>query len=110
VRLGVPDGRPSPSLRRVGAALDATFLTFGSTGAGVSAVLDGRADAWVSRPTKDIRRWAGSIALARSNGLQASRHDGSELNLDPAADTTTTAILVCRPVLWERLVAAIGTP
>jgi 3'(2'), 5'-bisphosphate nucleotidase len=105
-RLVVSRSRPPEFAGRLAAAVGGTLLPMGSAGAKVMAVVRGAADAYPHAGGQYEWDSAAPVAVARAAGLHASRIDGSPLRYN-AADPYQPDLLVCRPELAERLLAAI---
>jgi 3'(2'), 5'-bisphosphate nucleotidase len=88
------------------AALDAELVPMGSAGWKVTAVVRGEADAYVH--AGGMYQWdsAAPVAVARAAGLTAVRLDGSPLVYN-GPDAWLPDLLVCRPELAGRLLAAV---
>jgi 3'(2'), 5'-bisphosphate nucleotidase len=105
-RIAVSRTRP-PAVAAVAAeALDAELVPLGSAGWKVTAVVRGEVDAYVH--AGGMYQWdsAAPVAVARAAGLTALRLDGSPLFYN-APDASLPDLLVCRPELTERLLAAV---
>ena len=78
----------------------------GSAGWKVTAVVRGEADAYVH--AGGMYQWdsAAPVAVARAAGLTTVRLDGSALVYN-APDAWLPDLLVCRPELADRLLAAV---
>ncbi|WNV75099.1 inositol monophosphatase family protein [Geodermatophilus sp. DSM 44513] len=110
-RIAVSRTRPPAVAAAVAGALDAELVPMGSAGWKVTAVVRGEADAYVH--AGGMYQWdsAAPVAVARAAGLTALRLDGSPLVYnDP--DPSLPDLLVCRPELTDRLLAAVraGSP
>ncbi len=78
----------------------------GFTGAKVAAVLLGEVDAYVHAGGQYEWDSAAPVAVARAAGLTAVRLDGSPLRYNEP-DPSLPDLLVCRPELADRLLAAV---
>jgi 3'(2'), 5'-bisphosphate nucleotidase len=78
----------------------------GSAGWKVTAVVRGEVDAYVH--AGGMYQWdsAAPVAVARAAGLTAVRLDGSPLRYNEP-DPSLPDLLVCRPELADRLLAAV---
>ena len=79
---------------------------WGSAGAKVMAVVDGRADAYLHSGGQYEWDNCAPVAIARAAGLHASRVDGSDLSYN-RADPLVPDLLVCRAELAGRLLGAV---
>ena len=97
---------PSAGSATAAAALDAELVPMGSAGWKVTAVVRGEADAYVH--AGGMYQWdsAAPVAVARAAGLTAVRLDGSPLVYN-GPDAWLPDLLVCRPELADRLLAAV---
>ena len=106
LRIAVSRSRPPAVATTAAAALDAELVPMGSAGWKVTAVVRGKADAYVH--AGGMYQWdsAAPVAVARAAGLTAVRLDGSPLVYnDP--DPSLPDLLVCRPELADRLLGAV---
>ena len=105
-RIAVSRSRPPEVAATVAAALDAELVPMGSAGWKVTAVVRGEADAYVH--AGGMYQWdsAAPVAVARAAGLTAVRLDGSALVYN-GPDAWLPDLLVCRPELAGRLLAAV---
>ena len=105
-RIAVSRSRPPAVATTAAAALDAELLPMGSAGWKVTAVVRGKADAYVH--AGGMYQWdsAAPVAVARAAGLTAVRLDGSPLVYN-GPDAWLPDLLVCRPELADRLLAAV---
>ncbi|MGR6966241.1 inositol monophosphatase family protein [Geodermatophilus sp. URMC 61] len=105
-RIAVSRTRPPEVAATAAAALDAELVPMGSAGWKVTAVVRGEADAYVH--AGGMYQWdsAAPVAVAQAAGLTAVRLDGSPLRYN-APDPSLPDLLVCRPHLAERLLAAV---
>jgi 3'(2'), 5'-bisphosphate nucleotidase len=106
-RIAVSRSRPPAVAATAAAALDAELVPMGSAGWKVTAVVRGEADAYVH--AGGMYQWdsAAPVAVARAAGLIAVRLDGSALVYN-GPDAWLPDLLVCRPELTDRLLAAVG--
>ena len=106
-RIAVSRSRPPEVAATAAAALDAELVPMGSAGWKVTAVVRGEADAYVH--AGGMYQWdsAAPVAVARAAGLTAVRLDGSALVYN-GPDAWLPDLLVCRPELTDRLLAAVG--
>ena len=105
-RIAVSRSRPPAVAATAAAALDAELVPMGSAGWKVTAVVRGEADAYVH--AGGMYQWdsAAPVAVARAAGLTAVRLDGSALVYN-GPDAWLPDLLVCRPELADRLLAAV---
>ena len=105
-RIAVSRSRPPAVATTAAAALDAELVPMGSAGWKVTAVVRGKADAYVH--AGGMYQWdsAAPVAVARAAGLTAVRLDGSPLTYN-GPDAWLPDLLVCRPELADRLLAAV---
>lgn len=104
-RLVVSRTRPSPAAEALRAALGAELVPMGSAGAKIAAVIRGEADVYAHSGGQFEWDSAAPVAVARSCGLHCSRLDGSPLVYNQPHPWLPD-ILVCRPELAERALAA----
>jgi len=106
LRLAVSRSRPPVEADRVAEQLDAVRVPLGSAGYKALAVARGEADAYVH--AGGMYQWdsAAPVAVARAAGLHTSRLDGSPLVYN-APDAWLPDLVVCRPELAERVLAAV---
>jgi 3'(2'), 5'-bisphosphate nucleotidase len=106
VRIAVSRSRPPTEADAVTAALDAVLVPLGSAGYKTVAVVRGEADAYVH--AGGMYQWdsAAPVAVARAAGLTTCRLDGSPLVYN-APDPSLPDLLVCRPELADRILAAV---
>lgn len=105
-RVVVSGSRPPGFADAVAAALDAELVPMGSAGAKAMAVVRGEADAYVHGGGQYEWDSAAPVAVARAKGLWCSRIDGSPLRYNQR-DTYLPDLIVCRPELTDRILAAI---
>ena len=105
-RIAVSRSRPPAVAATAAAALDAELVPMGSAGWKVTAVVRGEVDAYVH--AGGMYQWdsAAPVAVARAAGLTAVRLDGSPLRYNEP-DPSLPDLLVCRPELADRLLAAV---
>ncbi|ADB77208.1 inositol monophosphatase family protein [Geodermatophilus obscurus] len=105
-RIAVSRSRPPAVATTAAAALDAELVPMGSAGWKVTAVVRGKADAYVH--AGGMYQWdsAAPVAVAWAAGLTAVRLDGSPLVYN-GPDAWLPDLLVCRPELADRLLAAV---
>ncbi|MGY1680762.1 inositol monophosphatase family protein [Geodermatophilus sp. SYSU D01176] len=105
-RIAVSRSRPPAIAATAAAALGAELVPMGSAGWKVTAVVRGEADAYVH--AGGMYQWdsAAPVAVARAAGLTAVRLDGSPLVYN-GPDAWLPDLLVCRPELADRLLAAV---
>lgn len=104
-RLVVSRTRAPAAATRIQAALDATVIPMGSAGAKAMAVVRGDADIYAHAGGQYEWDSAAPVAVAQAAGLHASRLDGSPLAYN-RPDPWLPDLLICRPHLAERVVAA----
>ncbi len=105
-RVVVSGSRPPAFSEAVALALDAELVAVGSAGAKAMAVVRGEADAYVHAGGQYEWDSAAPVAVARAKGLWCSRIDGSPLEYNQR-DTYLPDLVVCRPELADRVLAAI---
>lgn len=106
LRVVVSRSRAPEIARRVGEALGATMIAMGSAGAKAMAVVDGRADIYLHDGGQYEWDNCAPAAVAMAAGLHASRIDGSPLVYN-CENPLLPDLLICRPELAERVLAAI---
>jgi 3'(2'), 5'-bisphosphate nucleotidase len=106
VRLVVSRTRPPAVTDRLRDALDAELVPMGSAGAKTMAIVLGRADVYAHAGGQYQWDSAAPVAVARAAGLHTSRLDGSPLVYNDA-DPYLPDLLVCRPELADRVMAAL---
>jgi 3'(2'), 5'-bisphosphate nucleotidase len=107
LRLVVSRSRPPAFVTRLAADLGAVEVPMGSAGAKATAVITGRADAYVHSGGQYEWDSAAPVAVARAAGLHASRIDGSPLRYNQP-DPRLPDLLICPVDLAPRLLSAIG--
>ncbi|MGY1691076.1 3'(2'),5'-bisphosphate nucleotidase CysQ [Geodermatophilus sp. SYSU D01105] len=105
-RIAVSRTRPPREADVAAAALGAEVVPMGSAGYKVTAVVRGEVDAYVH--AGGMYQWdsAAPVAVAHAAGLTAVRLDGSPLRYNEP-DPYLPDLLVCRPELADRLLAAV---
>jgi 3'(2'), 5'-bisphosphate nucleotidase len=106
-RIVVSRTRPPAEAELVRAALDGVLVEMGSAGAKTMAILRGEVDCYPHSGGQYEWDSAAPVAVARHHGLHATRLDGSPLVYN-AADPYLPDLLVCRPELAERALAALA--
>jgi 3'(2'), 5'-bisphosphate nucleotidase len=106
VRIVVSRSRPPFQSRLVADALDGVLVPLGSAGAKAMAVVLGDADAYVHAGGQYEWDNCAPAAVAEAAGLHVSRIDGSPMRYN-AADPWVPDLLMCRPELAERALAAM---
>jgi 3'(2'), 5'-bisphosphate nucleotidase len=106
LRIAVSRTRPPEQAGAAAAALDADLVPLGSAGFKVTAVVRGVVDAYVH--AGGMYQWdsAAPVAVALAAGLTAVRLDGTPLRYN-GPDPWLPDLLVCRPELAGRLLAAV---
>ncbi|MFN8056951.1 3'(2'),5'-bisphosphate nucleotidase CysQ [uncultured Gordonia sp.] len=105
-RVVVSGSRPPGFADVVAAAVDAELTPMGSAGAKAMAVVRGEADAYIHGGGQYEWDSAAPVAVAQAKGLWCSRIDGSPLRYNQR-DTFLPDLIVCRPDLADRIIAAI---
>lgn len=105
-RIVVSRTRPPAEAETVRAALDGVLVEMGSAGAKTMAILRGEVDCYPHSGGQYEWDSAAPVAVALHHGLHASRLDGSPLTYN-SADPYLPDLLVCRPELAERSLAAL---
>lgn len=105
VRLVVSRTRPPAVTERLQKALGAELVPMGSAGAKTMAIVLGDADVYAHAGGQYQWDSAAPVAVARAAGLHTSRLDGSPLVYN-ATDPYLPDLLVCRPELADRVIAA----
>jgi len=106
LRIVVSRTRPPVEAERAAAALDAVLVAMGSAGAKAMAVVRGEVDAYVHAGGQYEWDSAAPVAVAAAAGYHVSRLDGSPLIYN-RLDTYLPDLIVCRPEIAERLLAAV---
>jgi 3'(2'), 5'-bisphosphate nucleotidase len=104
-RVLVSRSRPPVSAGRVAAALGGSLVPLGSAGAKAMAVVLGEAEVYPHSGGQHEWDSAAPVAVARAAGLHASRLDGSPLVYN-RPDPYMPDLLICRPELADRVIAA----
>ncbi len=106
IRIVVSRSRPPAFVEQMAGKLGADLDPLGSAGAKVAAVVTGEADAYVHGG--GFYEWdtAAPAVVAKAAGFHVSRIDGSPVRYNEA-DPLMPDILVCPPMLAEKLLAAI---
>jgi 3'(2'), 5'-bisphosphate nucleotidase len=104
-RVLVSRSRPPVEATRVAEALGGELVPLGSAGAKAMAVVLGEADVYAHSGGQYEWDSAAPVAVARAAGLHVSRLDGSPLVYN-RPDPYLPDLLVCRPELAERVIAA----
>ena len=107
VKILVSRTRPPAVAESVAAALDAELVPMGSAGAKAAAVVRGQAHAYLHAGGQYEWDSCAPVGVALAAGLHASRIDGSPCVYN-RADVRMPDLLVCRPELAGRLLAAIA--
>ena len=107
LRIVVSRTRPPAEAEKVAAALGAELVGMGSAGAKTMAVVRGDFDAYVHSGGQYEWDSCAPVAVAQAAGLHVSRLDGSPMRYN-RPDPYLPDLLVCRPALAERLLAAIN--
>ena len=107
LRLAVSRSRPPALVQTLAAALGAELVPMGSAGVKAMAVVRGQADAYVHGGGQYEWDSAAPVAVARASGLHTSRLDGSPLVYNQA-DPWLPDLIICRPELAGRLLAALA--
>jgi 3'(2'), 5'-bisphosphate nucleotidase len=96
---------PPAGARQVADALGLDVRPMGSAGAKMLSVLLGDADAYLHAGGQDEWDQAAPVGVALAAGLHASRLDGTPIQFNKA-DTHSPDVLICRPELTEKILAA----
>jgi 3'(2'), 5'-bisphosphate nucleotidase len=107
VRIAVSRTRPPGFVTQLLEDIQGVGVPMGSAGVKVCAVVTGEVDAYVHGGGQYEWDSAAPVAVALAAGLHASRIDGSPL-LYNRTNPRLPDLLVCRPELAERLLAAIA--
>lgn len=105
-RIVVSRSRPPVEAEVVRAALGGVLVEMGSAGAKTMAILRGEVDCYPHSGGQYEWDSAAPVAVARHHGLHASRLDGSPITYNNA-DPYLPDLLVCRPELAQRTLAAL---
>ena len=106
VRLAVSRTRPPAAAEQLADALGAVLVPMGSAGAKAMAVVLGEADVYAHSGGQYEWDSAAPVAVARSAGLHCSRLDGTPLVYN-RPDSWLPDLLICRPELAQRVIAAL---
>ena len=106
MRLAVSRSRPPALVTDLAAQLGAELVAMGSAGVKAMSVVRGSTDAYVHGGGQYEWDSAAPVAVARAAGLHASRIDGSPLRYN-RPDPYLPDLLICRPELADRLLAAL---
>lgn len=107
LRLVVSRTRPPDLVGSLAKALDGRLVPMGSAGAKAMAIVLGEADAYVHGGGQYEWDSAAPVAVARAAGLHTSRLDGGPLRYNQR-NPLLPDLVVCRPELTDRLLAAIA--
>jgi 3'(2'), 5'-bisphosphate nucleotidase len=107
IRIAVSRTRPPEVATAAADAVGATLVPMGSAGVKIAAVVLGDADAYLHGGGQYEWDSAAPVAVARAAGLHTSRLDGTPLQYNQP-DPWLPDLLVCRPELAEKLLAAIN--
>ena len=107
IRMVVSRTRPPAITEPVRASLDAVLVEMGSAGAKAMSVVRGESDVYAHAGGQYEWDSAAPVAVAAAAGLHVSRLDGSPLRYN-AADVWLPDLLICRPELAERVLAAVA--
>jgi 3'(2'), 5'-bisphosphate nucleotidase len=105
VRVVVSRSRPPAEATLITEALGGELVTLGSAGAKAMAVVLGEAEVYAHSGGQHEWDSAAPVAVARAAGLHASRLDGARLVYN-RPDPYLPDLLICRPELAERVIAA----
>lgn len=106
VRVAVSRSRPPAEATAVAEVLHAELVPLGSAGYKTVAVARGEVDAYVHSGGQYQWDSAAPVAIARAAGLTTCRLDGSPLVYN-APDPWLPDLIVCRPELADRILAAV---
>jgi 3'(2'), 5'-bisphosphate nucleotidase len=107
LRIAVSRSRPPAEAEQLAERLDAELVPMGSAGFKAMAVVRGDADAYVHSGGQYEWDSAAPVGVAAAAGLHTSRLDGSP----PAynrPDPYLPDLIVCRPELADRILAALA--
>jgi 3'(2'), 5'-bisphosphate nucleotidase len=106
LRMVVSRSRASQLVKDVAARVNAELVPCGSAGAKAATVITGENDVYLH--SGGFYEWdtAAPVAVARAHGLHVSRIDGSQVRYNQE-NPLLPDILVCRPVVADRLLNAI---
>lgn len=108
LKIVVSRSRPPEVASRAANILGAELVPMGSAGAKVMAVVRGWAHAYVHAGGQYEWDSAAPVAVALAAGFHVSRLDGTPMAYNQK-DTYLPDIVVCRPELKDRLMAAVKT-
>jgi 3'(2'), 5'-bisphosphate nucleotidase len=106
-RVVVSRSRPPAAATRIADALGGELVPLGSAGAKAMAVVLGEADVYPHSGGQYEWDSAAPVAVAAAAGLHVSRLDGTPLVYN-RPDPYLPDLLVCRPELADRVIAAAG--
>jgi 3'(2'), 5'-bisphosphate nucleotidase len=106
LRIAVSRTRPPEVATSAADLLGATLVPMGSAGVKIAAVVLGDADAYLHGGGQYEWDSAAPVAVARAAGLHTSRLDGTPLRYNQP-NPWLPDLLVCRPELADRLLAAV---
>jgi 3'(2'), 5'-bisphosphate nucleotidase len=107
IRLLVSRTRPPELATRLAEILDAELVPMGSAGAKATAVVLGRGDVYAHGGGQYEWDSAAPVGVAAAAGCHTSRLDGAPLRYNQP-DPYLPDLLVCRPELADRVLAAIA--
>jgi 3'(2'), 5'-bisphosphate nucleotidase len=108
LRIAVSRSRAPAIAERVAQRLGAELVPMGSAGFKAMAVLTGAVDAYLHAGGQYEWDSAAPVGVALAHGLHASRIDGSPLVYN-RVDPLLPDLLICRPALASKLLAALAT-
>jgi len=106
LKILVSRSRPPEVASRAAEILGAELVGMGSAGAKVMAVVRGEAHAYVHAGGQYEWDSAAPVAVALAAGFHVSRLDGEAMVYNQK-DTYLPDLVVCRPELKDRLMAAV---
>jgi 3'(2'), 5'-bisphosphate nucleotidase len=106
IRILVSRTRPPALATRLAELLDGELVPMGSAGAKTMAVVQGLADVYAHGGGQYEWDSAAPVGVATAAGCHCSRLDGSPLRYNQP-DPYLPDLLVCRPELAERVLAAV---
>jgi 3'(2'), 5'-bisphosphate nucleotidase len=107
LRLLVSRSRPPALAAYLAEVLDAELVPYGSAGAKTMAVVQGLADVYAHSGGQYEWDSAAPVGVATAAGCHCSRLDGAPLVYN-RPDPYLPDLLVCRPELAERVIAAVA--
>ncbi|MCG9917554.1 MAG: 3'(2'),5'-bisphosphate nucleotidase CysQ [Phenylobacterium sp.] len=107
LKILVSRSRPPEVASRAAELLGAELVGMGSAGAKVMGVVRGQAHAYVHAGGQYEWDSAAPVAVALAAGFHVSRLDGTPMTYNQQ-DTYLPDLVVCRPELKDRLMAAVG--